>query len=68
MDRRRCYGSVVVTDNQIAKYLEMIVKDCIAAKANPTAAQVHINAIKARAEHIVETMKKERPDVTGAPV
>jgi len=57
-----------MTDNQIAKYLEMIVKDCIAAKANPTAAQVHIDSIRSRAEHVVETMKKERPDVTGAPV
>ena len=57
-----------VTDNQIAKYLDQIVKHCKAARANPTAAQVHIDAIKTRAEHMVETMKKERDDVTGAPV
>ena len=57
-----------MTDNQIAKYLEQIVKDCKAARVNPTAAQVHIDAIQARAEHIVDTLKKERPEVTGSPV
>ena len=57
-----------MTDNQIAKYLEQIVKHCKAAKANPTASAVHIDAIQASAEHVVETMKKERVDVTGAPV
>ena len=57
-----------VTDNQIAKHIEHIIKMCKAARANPTAAQVHIDEIQARAEHVVDTMKKERPDVTGAPV
>ena len=57
-----------MTDNQIAKYLEQIRKHCIAARANPTAALTHIDAIHATADHVVETMKKERPDVTGAPV
>lgn len=57
-----------VTDNQIAKYLEQINKHCIAARANPTASTVHIDAIQALAVHVVETMKKERDDVTGAPV
>ena len=57
-----------MTDNQIAKYLEMIIKDCIAGKANPTAAHTHLDSIQVRAQHVVETMKKERPDVTGAPV
>ena len=57
-----------MTDNQIAKYLEQINKHCIAARANPTASTVHIDAIQALAVHVVETMKKERDDVTGAPV
>lgn len=57
-----------VTDNQIAKYLEQIVKHCKAARVNPTASAVHIDAIQASAEHIVDTMKKEREDVTGAPI
>lgn len=57
-----------MTDNQIAKYLEMIIKDCIAGKANPNAAQTHLDSIRIRAEHVVETMKREREDVTGAPV
>lgn len=57
-----------MTDNQIAKYLEMIIKDCIAGKANPNAAQTHLESIRIRAEHVVETMKREREDVTGAPV
>lgn len=57
-----------MTDNQIAKYLEQIVKHCKAARANPTASAVHIDAIQALAVHVIETMKKERPDVTGAPV
>lgn len=57
-----------MTDNQIAKHLEHIVKMCKAARANPTAAQAHIDEIQTRAEHVVDTMKRERPDVTGAPV
>lgn len=57
-----------MTDNQIAKHIQHIINNCIAAKANPTAAAVHIDAIKTRADHVLETMKKERPDVTGAPV
>ena len=57
-----------ITDNQIAKYLDQIMKHCKAARANPTASTVHIDAIQALALHVVETMKKERPDVTGAPV
>ena len=57
-----------MTDNQIAKYLEQIVKHCKAARANPTASAVHIDAIQGLAEHVVGTMKRERPDVTGAPV
>ena len=57
-----------MTDNQIAKYLEQIVKHCKAARANPTASAVHIDAIQALAEYIVDTMKRERADVTGAPV
>ena len=58
----------MMTDNQIAKYLEQISKHCKAARANPTASTVHIDAIQDLAEHVVKTMKKERPDVTGAPV
>jgi hypothetical protein len=57
-----------MTDNQIAKYLDQIVKHCKAARANPTASTVHIDAIQALAVHVVDTMKKEREDVTGAPV
>jgi hypothetical protein len=57
-----------MTDNQIAKHLEHIIKMCKAARVNPTAALVHVDAIQTRAEHVVETMKKERSDVTGAPV
>jgi len=57
-----------MTDNQIAKYLDQITKHCKAARANPTASTVHIDAIQALAVHMIETMKKERPDVTGAPV
>jgi phosphoribosylformylglycinamidine (FGAM) synthase-like amidotransferase family enzyme len=57
-----------MTDNQIAKYLDQISKHCKAARANPTASTVHIDAIQDLAEHVVKTMKKERPDVTGAPV
>jgi hypothetical protein len=57
-----------MTDNQIAKYLDQINKHCKAARANPTASTVHIDAIQALAVHVIETMKKERPDVTGAPV
>jgi hypothetical protein len=57
-----------MTDNQIAKYLDQITKHCKAARANPTASTVHIDAIQALALHVVETMKREREDVTGAPV
>jgi hypothetical protein len=57
-----------MTDNQIAKYVEQIIKHCKAARANPTASQVHIDAIQSTAEHVVTTLKKERTDVTGAPV
>ena len=57
-----------MTDNQIAKYLDQINKHCKAARANPTASTVHIDAIQALSVHVIETMKKERPDVTGAPV
>jgi len=57
-----------MTDNQIAKYLDQIVKHCKAARANPNASQVHIDAIQALAVHMIETMKREREDVTGAPV
>jgi len=57
-----------MTDNQIAKYLDQIVKHCKAARANPTASPVHIDAVQDLAVHVIETMKKERPDVTGAPV
>lgn len=57
-----------MTDNQIAKYLDQIVKHCKAARANPNASAVHIDAIQALAVHMIETMKKERPEVTGAPM
>lgn len=57
-----------MTDNQIAKYLDQIIKHCKAGRANPTATQVHIDAIQDLAEHVVDTMKRERADVTGAPV
>jgi phosphoribosylformylglycinamidine (FGAM) synthase-like amidotransferase family enzyme len=65
---KQMYMERTMTDNQIAKYLEQIAKHCKAARANPTASTVHIDAIQDLAEHVVKTMKKERPDVTGAPV
>lgn len=57
-----------MTDNQIAKYLELTVRDCKAARANPTAALTHIDAIHSRMKHVLDTLKREREDVTGAPV
>ena len=57
-----------MTDNQLAKYIEHTIKDCIAARANPTHAITHIDAIHSRMKHVLDTMKKEREDVTGAPV
>lgn len=57
-----------MTDNQLAKYIEHTIKDCIAARANPTYALTHIDAIHSRMKHVLDTMKKEREDVTGAPV
>ena len=57
-----------ITDNQIAKYIELTIRDCKAAKANPTYALTHVEAIQIRMEKVVETMKRERDDVTGAPV
>lgn len=57
-----------MTDNQIAKYLRLTVRDCEAARANPTAALTHIDAIHSRMKHVLDTLKKERDDVTGAPV
>jgi len=57
-----------MTDNQIAKYIELTIKDCVAARANPTYALTHIDAIHSRMKHVLDTMKKEREDVTGAPV
>jgi len=65
---KQTYMERTMTDNQIAKYLDQINKHCKAARANPTASTVHIDAIQALAVHVIETMKKERPDVTGAPV
>jgi len=65
---KQMYMERMMTDNQIAKYLDQISKHCKAARANPTASTVHIDAIQALAVHVIETMKKERPDVTGAPV
>lgn len=57
-----------MTDNQIAKYLRLTMRDCEAARANPTAALTHIDAIHSRMKHVLDTLKKEREDVTGAPV
>ena len=57
-----------MTDNQIAKHLDHIIKHCRAGKANPNAAQTHLDAALSRAEHVLETLKREREDVTGAPV
>lgn len=57
-----------MTDDDIALYLDQIIKHCRAARGNPTSAKVHVDAIQALAVHMIETMKKERPDVTGAPV
>ena len=57
-----------MTDNQLAKYIEHTIKDCVAARANPTSALTHIDAIHSRMTHVLDTLKKERSDVTGAPV
>jgi len=57
-----------VTDNQIAKYIELTIKDCKAARANPIAALTHIDAIQSRMKHVLDKLKEEREDVTGAPV
>ena len=57
-----------MTDRQLAKYIELTIRDCVAARSNPTAALVHIDAIHSRMKHIADTLKKERDDVTGAPV
>jgi hypothetical protein len=62
------YMERMMTDNQIAKYLEHTIKDCIAARANPTSALVHIDAIHSRMKHVLDKLKEEREDVTGAPV
>ena len=56
-----------MTDNQIAKYLDQIIKHCKAGRANQLQLEVHIDAIQASAEYMVDTMKREE-DVTGAPV
>ena len=57
-----------MTDKELAKYIEHTIRDCVAARANPTAALVHIDAIHSRMKHIADKLKKERDDVTGAPV
>lgn len=57
-----------MTDNQIAKYIQHTINDCVAARANPTSALIHIDAIHSRMKHVLDTLKKERDDVTGAPV
>ena len=57
-----------MTDNQIAKYIELTIRDCKAARANPTAALTHVDAIHSRMIHVLDRLKEERSDVTGAPV
>ena len=57
-----------ITDNQIAKYIEHTIRDCKAARANPTSALLHIDAIHSRMKPVLDKMKEERSDVTGAPV
>jgi len=57
-----------MTANPPAKYIEHTIKACIAARANPTAALTHIDAIHSRMIHVLDKLKEERADVTGAPV
>lgn len=57
-----------MTDNQIAKYLATISRHCKAARANPSQAMTHIDAIQPIADHVVDALKRERDDVTGVPV
>lgn len=57
-----------MTDNQIAKYLAQISRHCKAARANPSQAMTHIDAIQPIADHVVDALKRERDDVTGVPV
>lgn len=57
-----------MTQNQLKKYIELTIRDCKAARANPTAAITHIDAIHSRMKHVLDKLEEQDEDVTGAPV
>lgn len=57
-----------MTQNQLKKYIELTIRDCKAARANPTSAITHIDAIHSRMKHVLDRLQEEDEDVTGAPV
>ncbi len=57
-----------MTQNQLKKYIELTIRDCKAARANPTAAITHIDAIHSRMKHVLDKLQEQDRDVTGAPV
>jgi hypothetical protein len=57
-----------MTQNQLKKYIELTIRDCKAARANPTTAITHIDAIHSRLKHVLDKLQEQDEDVTGAPV
>jgi len=57
-----------MTQNQLKKYIELTIRDCKAARANPTTAITHIDAIHSRMKHVLDKLQEQDGDVTGAPV
>lgn len=57
-----------MTQNQLKKYIELTIRDCKAARANPTTAITHIDAIHSRMKHVLDKLQEKEEDVTGAPV
>lgn len=57
-----------MTENQLKKYIELTIRDCKAARSNPTTAITHIDAIHSRMKHVLDKLQEQHEDVTGAPV
>jgi len=57
-----------MTQNQLKKYIELTIRDCKAARANPTTAITHIDAIHSRMKHVLDKLEEQDKDVTGAPI
>lgn len=57
-----------MTQNQLKKYIELTIRDCKAARANPTTAITHIDAIHSRMKHVLDKLQEQDEDVRGAPV